>query len=152
MRVIYIQYTNPAGYPPLQHSSRMLAQSGWKVLFLGSGAQGADTLEFPPHPNIRVKRLPFCPAGWQQKLHYAYFAFWVCLWAFLWRPRWIYASDILACPLALLFSFVPGLKVLYHEHDSPDANPGLSVSKFERLILKTRRRVAHRANLCILPN
>jgi MFS family permease len=33
-RVLYIQYTNPAGYPPLQHSSRILASAGWQVLFL----------------------------------------------------------------------------------------------------------------------
>jgi len=24
-RILYIQYTNPAGYPPLEHSSRILA-------------------------------------------------------------------------------------------------------------------------------
>jgi hypothetical protein len=28
-RVLYLQYTNPAGYPPLEHSSGILADSGW---------------------------------------------------------------------------------------------------------------------------
>ena len=149
---MYVQYTNPAGYPPLQHSSRILANNGWKVLFLGSGAQGADALEFPQHPNIRVKRVPFCPAGWRQKLHYAQFTFWVLSWALLWRPRWIYASDLLACPVALLLSFVPGLKVLYHEHDSPTTKLKYSISKFERVVLKMRCKAAQRANLCVLPN
>lgn len=37
-RILYIQYTNPAGYPPLEHSSRILAQADWEVLFLGTGA------------------------------------------------------------------------------------------------------------------
>src|SRR5207244_4323487 len=128
---MYVQYTNPAGYPPLQHSSRILAHNGWKVLFLGTGAQGAEALEFPPHPNIRVKHVHFCPAGWYQKLHYAWFVWWVLLWILLWRPRWIYASDLLACPVALLLSFVPGLKLLYHEHDSPKANLEYSISNFE---------------------
>jgi len=149
---MYVQYTNPAGYPPLQHSSRILANNGCKVLFLGNGAQGADALEFPPHPNIRVKQMRFCPAGWRQKLHYVLFTFWALSWALLWRPRWIYASDLLASPLALLLTFVPGLKVLYHEHDSPNTEIEHSISKFERFLLKQRRKVAQRANLCVLPN
>ena len=147
---MYVQYTNPAGYPPLQHSSRILATSEWKVLFLGSGAQGADTLEFPPHPNIRVKRLPFCPAGWRQKVHYAKFILWVLLWVVIRRPRWVYASDPLSCPVAALLTFIPGLRILYHEHDWPTEK--LQCSRFEKFIFDTRRRVAQRANLCVVPN
>src|SRR5437870_5814715 len=150
--MIYVQYTNPAGYPPLQHSSRILANNGWKVLFLGSGAQGAGALEFPPHPNIQVKQMHFCPAGWRQKLHYALFTFWVLSWALLWRPHWIYASDLLACPVALLFSFIPGLKLLYHEHDSPNTKLEHPISEFERFLLQTRRKAAQRASLCVVPN
>ena len=152
MRILYLQYTNPAAYPPLQHSSRILANDGWKVLFLGTGSHGADALEFPPHPNVRVKRLPFCPAGWRQKLQYVQFAFWVFLWLLLWRPQWIYVSDPLACPIALLLSFVPGLKMLYHEHDSPNLNWKHHASRFESFVLRTRCKVAERASLCVLPN
>ncbi|OLE50566.1 MAG: glycosyltransferase, partial [Cyanobacteria bacterium 13_1_40CM_2_61_4] len=147
---MYLQYTNPAGYPPLQHSSRILANKGWEVLFLGSGAHGADELEFPPHPNIRVKRLAFCPPGWRQKLHYVQFTFWVLLWTILWRPRWVYASDPLSCPVAVLLSFLPGLCMLYHEHDSPTLQ--VSTAKSQKLVLETRRKLAQRASLCILPN
>ncbi len=92
-RVLYIQYTNPAGYPPLQHSSRILAEGDWKVMFVGTGAAGANSLEFPPHPNIVVKRMQFREAGWQQKLHYLKFCLWVLWISMTWRPRWIYASD-----------------------------------------------------------
>lgn len=150
MRILYIQYTNPAGYPPLQHSSRILANNGWEVLFLGTGAQGADALKFPSHPKIRVKQLRFCPGGLRQKLHYTMFGLWTLLWALLWRPRWIYASDPLSCPIAALLSFAPGLRVLYHEHDSPDTS--VSTRAFERSILFLRRVVGRRADLCILPN
>src|SRR5438552_3993337 len=142
MRVLYVQYTNPAGYPPLQHSSRMLANRGWTVLFLGSGAQGANLLEFLSHANIRVKLLPFCPAGWRQKLHYAKFTCWVVIWALFWRPHWIYLSDFLGCPLALLLSFVPGIRILYHEHDSPNANTDRPTSAFDRFVLTMRRKAA----------
>src|ERR1035437_9671550 len=112
-RILYIQYTNPGGYPPLEHSSRILADSGWSVLFLGTGALGADSLQFPAHPNITVRRMPFCRAGWRQKFHYLGYCLWV-LWVTLmmWRHRWIYASDPLACPAALILSCIPGLKLI----------------------------------------
>ena len=74
-KILYIQYTNPAAYPSLEHSSRVLARDGWEVLFLGTGALGADALRFPPHDRIRVRQMPFCPAGWRQKLHCVWFTF-----------------------------------------------------------------------------
>jgi glycosyltransferase involved in cell wall biosynthesis len=148
---MYLQYTNPAAYPPLQHSSRMLAKQGWQVLFLGSGSYGADALEFPSHPNIRVKRFRYCPAGWQQKVHYLGFSLWTLLWTLWWRPRWIYASDLFSCPIALLLSFVPRLLVLYHEHDSPDVVK-VPMTGFQKFLLLARAKLGQRANLCILPN
>jgi glycosyltransferase involved in cell wall biosynthesis len=149
-RVVYIQYTNPAGYPPLEHSSRILADGGWQVLFLGTRALGAAALRFPPHPNIRVRCLDFCPAGWRQKLHYLFFCLWVLGWVAIWRPRWVYASDSLACPLALVLCYVPWLRVLYHEHDSPAGIAG--ANPFLHLVLAARRQMGRRAALCIFPN
>ena len=148
-RILYIQYTNPAGYPPLEHSSRILAGAGWQVLFQGTRALGAASLRFPPHPNIRVRYLRFCPAGWRQKLHYLFFCFWVLGTVMIWRPNWIYASDPLACPVAFVLSILPWLHVLYHEHDSPDQPPA---GRFQRLVSWTRRLLARRAECCVLPN
>ena len=147
-RILYIQYTNPAGYPPLEHSSRILADAGWQVLFLGTGAQGAHALRFPPHPNIAVRQLDFCPGGWRQKLHYSHFCLWVVARAILWRAGWVSASDPLACPPALLLTYLPGFRVLYHEHDSPGRAAGL----FQRMVLAARKRLARRADCCVLPN
>ena len=149
-RVLYIQYTNPAIYPPLEHSSRILAEDEWEILFLGTGAQGtADALCFPPHPNITVRQMPFCPAGWRQKLHYVQFGLWVIIWSLCWRSQWVYASDFLACPIAMLLSFLPGVRVIYHEHDSPATAVD---SLFLRLCMLARKCLAHRADMCILPN
>jgi glycosyltransferase involved in cell wall biosynthesis len=147
-RIAYIQYTNPAGYPPLEHSSRLLADCGWKVIFLGTGIDGVESLRFPTHPNIRVRQLSTCPPGWQLKLHYAWFIFWSLFWTLCSGCSWVYASDSLACPSALLLSFVPWIHVIYHEHDSPMANS----SRFMRFILGTRRTLARRAAVCVLPN
>lgn len=160
-RILYIQYTNPAGYPPLQHSSHILADAGWQVLFLGTGAHGANALRFPPHANITVRQMPFCPAGWRQKLHYLQYALWVLYWTLRWRPHWIYASDPLACPVARLISWIPGVRILYHEHDSPTPVPAAGMaaagepaarSRFQRWILRSRRQVAQQAKICIVPN
>jgi glycosyltransferase involved in cell wall biosynthesis len=148
-RILYIQYTNPAGYPPLEHSSRILADAGWQVLFLGTGAVGADALRFPPHPNVRVRCLEFCCPGWRQKLHYFYFCAWTLAWTLLWRPSWIYASDPLVCPAALALCSLPWLRVLYHEHDSPD---GPADGGFQRLVRWARKQVARRAACSVLPN
>jgi len=149
-RILYIQYTNPAGYPPLEHSSRIIADAGWQVLFLGTGAYGASTLEFPSHPNVEVRKIPFCPAGWRQKLHYLAYCLWALWVTLLWRPDWVYASDLLSCPIALVVSWFLAAPVIYHEHDSPESLA--QGSRFMRLALRARNRVAKTARLCILPN
>jgi glycosyltransferase involved in cell wall biosynthesis len=146
-RILFIQYTNPAGYPPLEHASHLLARAGWEVCFLGTGAFGADRLRLAPHPNIRVLTMPACAAGWRQKWHYGRYLLWVLAWVLWWRPCWIYASDPLACPIALLVSYLPGCRVVYHEHDAPRG-----ASRFLRWCLAARRRLARRAPLCVLPN
>lgn len=149
-RICYVQYTNPAGYPPLEHSARILADRGWEVLFLGIGASGAaDSFQFAQHPRIRTERWHYSGPGWRQKAHYAGFCLWT-VWR-VWRcnARWIYASDPLACPAAWLASCLPGRRVIYHEHDSPSVN---DASPFFRRILGARRRLCQRAAAIVLPN
>ena len=150
-KILYIQYTNPACYPSLEHSSMILADKGWKIIFLGTGSFGeSNVLNFKEHPNISLKRLSYCPAGIRQKFHYIWYSLWVlwhCLW---WRPRWIYASEPLSCPIALILSYLPRLKIIYHEHDSPNSQQG--VSGFVNYVLKARKNLASKAALCILPN
>jgi glycosyltransferase involved in cell wall biosynthesis len=149
-RILYIQYTNPAAYPPLQHSSRILAQAGCEVVFLGTHTDVVESLHFPFHPNIGVYQIPFCSPGWRQKIHYLQYGLWVLLGVLRWRPEWIYASDLLTCPIAYGLSLISGIKVLYHEHDSfHGASAG---SLFIGLCLKARTKLAQQAVACILPN
>jgi len=149
-RILYLQYTDPAGYPPLERSSALLARRGWKVLFLGTRAWGGANLEMAAHPNVEVLRLPFCAGGWRQKAHYLEFCLWAVFRAIFWRPDWIYASDAIACPAALFLEAIGFRRVVYHEHDSPGPRPPTGF--FERRILSARKRVAQRARLCLLPN
>ncbi len=152
-RILYVQYTNPAAYPPLQHSSRILADRGWEVFFLGKETDDTEDLRFPLHERITVRRLSYVSTGWRQKLHYVLFMFWAFAWALRWRPDWLYVSDPLACPSACLLSILPGVSVVYHEHDSPPpAEQAEKESAFMRLVRRGRRVVARRADVCVLPN
>lgn len=148
-RILFVQYTNPAAYPPLEHSSRILANAGWQVLFLGTGALGANALRFQPHERIKIRQIPFSPAGWRQKLHYLRFILWVLWWTLLWHPDWVYSSDLLSCPPSLLLSLLLRVRVIYHEHDCPVSSEG---SLFQQVCLAARRKLAHRAKMCALPN
>lgn len=147
-RILYVQYTNPGVYPPLDHSSHLLAEAGWQVLFLGIALHPKMVLT--PHPKIQVKNLPDVAPGWRQKLHYFYYLMWVVSWVIRWQPTWVYASDPFSTPAALLLTYFPKLKVLYHEHDSPDENS--PATRFMRLILKVRRQAARRVMANVLPN
>lgn len=143
---MYVQYTNPAAYPPLIHSSRLLASRGWQVLFLGTASQGSGALRFGNNGSIRIAQLPFARPGWRQKLHYLYFHSWCFVRVLAFRPTWIYCSDLFACPFGWLMSLA-GVRVVYHEHDSPAPQP----SSFEMLLLRARAALARRA-VCVVPN
>jgi glycosyltransferase involved in cell wall biosynthesis len=146
-RVLYVQYTNPGAYPPIDHGAHLLAAAGFEVMLLGTDAL-SDVLTVKAHPGIRVKLRPFRAAGARQKWHYAMYLLWSLAEAIRWRPDWIYASDPLSSPIALVLHFATGARVVYHEHDAPAP----STSRFMRVVLATRRRLARRAALCVLPN
>lgn len=143
-RVLYIQYTNPAGYPPLQHSSRMFARAGWEVLFLGTRAASTDALAFPSHPAITVRQLG--ADALRVPLRFLHFSVWVFAWCVRWRPNVVYASDLYAAAAAhLTRPFVR--TVIYHEHDTPQRGGIL-----QRVCLWARSMIARRADFCVLPN
>ena len=146
-RIFYIQYTNPGCYPPLHHSARILTNAGWDVLFFGTKSFGSSSiLNLPPDPRIRRKIFSY-PTRGLLKLHYLWFCVRVLWKTFWWRPAWLYASDILSYPAALLVFLLTGTSVILHEHDSPSHKNQLS-----RLLLWTRAQLARRACLNILPS
>jgi glycosyltransferase involved in cell wall biosynthesis len=147
-RLLYVQFTNPAVYPPIEHSSRIMAEKGWDVVLLGTTTQGAESLEMRQHERIRVRRLSVFHAASLRKLHYLAWLGWTAAWILLWRPQWVYASDPRSTPAALLAAFA-GIRVIYHEHDSPS---GAGTSRRGRLVRWCRRHVAQHARSCVLPN
>src|SRR2546428_3847291 len=97
-RVLFIQFTDPSAYPPLEHASHLLASRAWNVVLLGTSATGLNDLRILAHPRIRVKKIKFISGGWKQKLQYGLFLLWALYWTIRWKPHWIYASDPLSCP------------------------------------------------------
>ena len=151
-KITYIQYTNPAAYPPLQHSSRIFAKAGWKVLFLGTGSRGkSNAFEFPPHENIIVKRWKYYNPGIVQKIHYIIFSFRSAFIAWWSGSSWVYASDMIACPAAILARNLFGLKIIYHEHDSPNRDSQKN-TLFIKFLLRCRKYLAQKAEIVIFPN
>lgn len=146
--ILYIQYTNPAGYPPLEHSSRMLADRGWTVHFFGADVRGVETLAFPHHPSIGVETMPVGGYGGSEQRRYAAFVARALAIAARVRPQWIYASEPLSCPVALTARTLLRRPVIYHEHDSP-SGPGRS--RRDRIVMAARRTLARSADICILP-
>lgn len=148
-RILYVQFTDPANYPPLEHSSLLLAKRGWDVVFLGVGATDGNGLKLPPVPHLRVRRIRFFEGGWRQKLQYLAFFIWTLAWTLRWRPQWIYASDPLSSPIVWWVQKLSGVAVLYHEHDSPGRDT--TGNWFMRCVLDHRRVLARQAELCVLP-
>jgi glycosyltransferase involved in cell wall biosynthesis len=148
-RILYLQYVNPGSLPPLEHSSRLLADRGWTVRFLGVGGGATEALRFPEHPGIRVRLVPGAPPGWRLRLSYLAFAAAALVEVIRWRPSWVYVSDVLATPVAVLLRVLTGARIVYHEHDWPDEE---QTSSFQRICLRARRVLVPRAHLRVAPN
>ena len=146
---LFIQYTNPAGYPPLEHAMGILLAAGWTVHCLGVNAEGgAATLALPAHPRLVVELLRRPPPGLRQKLQFVAFclrAVWLLIRQ---RPGLVYASDPMASPAALAAIALAIPNVVYHEHDAP----GRGAAGFVGFILRLRDSICRKARWVVVPN
>jgi glycosyltransferase involved in cell wall biosynthesis len=145
---MYVQYMDPAAYPPLEHGALLLAEAGCLVRFVGIDLTGG-ALTLAPHARVSVSLMPPEDPGWRQKVQFLRFVWWTVGEARRWRPTWIYASDTLATPAALALCWFTKARVIYHEHDAP---VGASPSLFMRLARWCRGRLIGRAALVIAPS
>ncbi|MCM8794463.1 MAG: glycosyltransferase [Candidatus Omnitrophica bacterium] len=143
-RLLYIQYTNPAVYPPLQHSSRILADQGWEILFLGIMTDSSDPRQFPFHPRIRVKNLLQLRIDQSIRHYYILYVLWVIFHVMRWKPAWVYASESTSCFVALILERLFRVHVIYHQHDLP--------MRVGTLADWAHRQLVRRSEICILPN
>lgn len=144
-RVLFIQATEPAGYPPLIHASSLLAEAGWEVTFLSAPIDG-NGLELPHHPRIALQAIPSRPSHVMGKAAYARYAASAVRLALRLRPDVVYASDPLGAGPGLVAARLARARLVYHEHDGPAAGslrPSLG---------RARAAAAQRAELVIFPN
>jgi len=143
-------FSNPCGSPQLGNSSGILADKGWKVVFLGTGSIGTNEFRFPPHPNVKIHLWKFRPSGIMQKVQFLMFFLRCLWWVILWRPAYVHGSDPYSTPYLVIISFLTWIPVVYQEHDSPNIQN--HPSKFQKLNFWTRGLVARRAFTNLLPN
>ena len=148
-RILYLQYEDPGGYPPLEHSSRILAERGWDVTFLGAEIVSDGVLRLPNHPRIFAANIGAAALWGLQPLRYLYFLVRSLYWTIFWRPSWIYGSDPTVLPVLWAVRKITTAEIIYHEHDSPD--PRAASSRFKRLVLQCRKAIGQDAAICILP-
>jgi glycosyltransferase involved in cell wall biosynthesis len=144
-RVLFIQATEPAGYPPLINAAMLMAEVGWDATFLSAPIAG-NRMEVPAHPRIGVRSIPVRPSHVMGKLAYfRYTAAAIGLGLRL-RPDVVYASDPLGAGPGLLAAKAAGASLVYHEHDSPA--PG-SLRPF---LARARVAAGREAQLVVFPN
>lgn len=144
-RVLFIQATEPAGYPPLIHASSLMAEAGWDVTFLAAPIAG-NMLALPCHPRITARAIPTRPSHVMGKAAYARYTAAAARLALRLRPEIIYASDPLGAGPGLVAARLARARLVYHEHDSP-APGSLGPS-----LAPARAAAARRAELVIFPN
>ena len=127
-----------------------MAQRGWEIRFSGVQTSPNARLAFASHPQISVRLGPYARPGVWQKLRFLRWLFSVLVTTIIWRPDWLYASDVLSTPVALLVGRLRLARVLYQEHDSPEPLAGGSLSM--RVVHWCRQQTARLAAICILPN
>lgn len=144
-RVLFIQATEPAAYPPLIHASRLMAEAGWEVTLLSAPKEGFE-LEIPCHRRIAVRTIPARPSHVMSKAAYARYAAAAAVLVLRSRPDVVYASDPLGAMPGLLAARLARARFVYHEHDSP------AIGSLYPPIARARAAAAQRAELVIFPN
>jgi glycosyltransferase involved in cell wall biosynthesis len=144
-RVLFVQATEPAAYPPLIRASSLMAEAGWQVTFLSAPIVGM-MLILNPHPRIAVHAIPPRPSHVMGKAAYARYVASAVALAMRVRPHIVYASDLLGAAPGLVAARLTGAHLVYHEHDSPAADA------LQPWLTRLRAMAARGARLVIFPN
>ena len=142
-RVLFLQGTDPAAYPPLINAGVLMAEAGWEVTYLSAPMAGLP-LRLPRHPRIAVRAIATRPSHVMRKTDYLAYAMRAARLALGLRPDVVYASDILGAGPGLLAARLARAALVYHEHDPP--GPRLPA------LIRLRRVAANSARLVIFPN
>jgi hypothetical protein len=146
VRVLFLQFANPAAYPPIEHAATSLRRAGADVRLFGVAYAETARLRLPPELQSRSRLAPAGPTGAVRRLAWAAWCARAAAVALRWRPDWIYASDPLAAPVAGAIRSLARRGVIYHEHDEP-APGGLP-----NVLLRARQHLVRNADVVVVPN
>jgi glycosyltransferase involved in cell wall biosynthesis len=145
-RVLFVQATDPAAYPPLIHAGRLMVERGHRVRFLSSPIAGR-AMRMPVLPGLEVEALPERPTHVMSPANYARYLAATLRAVRAFRPDIVYASDPFGALPGLLAARMASAPLVYHEHDSPDSERSL-----HRAVRLARRAALRRARLVVFPN
>jgi len=144
-RVLFLQATEPANYPPLIHASMLMTEAGWEVTFLSAPISGHE-VALPSHPRVTIRAISSRRSHVISKVAYSSYTATAAGLALRMRPDVVYASDPLGAGPGLLAARLTGAQLIYHEHDSPQ--PGM----LHPILMRLRAAATRWAQLVVFPN
>lgn len=142
MKILYIQYANPGGFPAAMRAGRLWRAEGHEVRYLGVG--------FGDHDPLAVARDLAASCDWVTfgRLTPVRFAARAIALVREWRPDWLYIADATAALTCTPLRAMHRGGIVYHEHDSPDRGTTLRT----RMEWRARGAMARHARAAVLPN
>lgn len=147
-KILWIQFSNSAAYPPIQNAVNLCLREGHEVNILCIEPEGAASLRFPENIEKITRRLS--SSGGRLGLMLLFIKFCsLVFWNTLINPgQWLYASEPMAAPVAYYAKKILRCRVIYHEHDAPPA----ATNRFQRFINHARLKLASTADAIVVPN
>jgi glycosyltransferase involved in cell wall biosynthesis len=145
-KVLFIQMTEPGGYPPLINAACVLSGEGWAPTFLSAPFVGHN-LSMPDMPELQIEALPPRASHVVTRAVYASYCRQAFVVARKLKPDLVYCSDAIGALAGLIAAQASGARLVYHEHDSPNQQSDLNP-----LMQFARSAAIRRAHTIIFPN
>jgi glycosyltransferase involved in cell wall biosynthesis len=142
MKILYVQYANPGGFPAAMRAGRLWRAAGHEVRYLGVAFGAGDPLAVAGDLADSCDWVPF------GRLTPVRFAARAIALVREWKPDWLYIADATAALTCTPLRALHRGGIVYHEHDSPDRGTSLRT----RMEWKARNAMARRAAAAVLPN
>lgn len=142
MKILYIQYANPGGFPAAMRAGRLWRREGHEVRYLGVGFGEDDPLA------VADDLSDACDWVYFGRLTPLRFAAKAAALVRRWKPDWLYIADATAALLCAPVRAIHRGGIVYHEHDSPVEGASARL----RAEWAGRKAMARRADAVVLPN
>lgn len=147
-KILFVQFTDPAYYPPLQHVARIFNEKGWTQMFLAYRLDPSSKIQFDL--DFEAKFFWVNNRNSRSLIYglYVWFSLKALYLIITRKVDWVYGSDHWSLPVLYFSKKFLNKNIVYHEHDSP----GEHRSFFLNWILRFRSKVSNCAEIKIVPN